>query len=67
MYDKAMSRLRSGVVVLTVVQLSLIARLVIDGLTVTVAIAELLVLPLLVGSLVLWRQGRRLGSRPRRR
>ncbi len=63
MYDKAMSRLRVSLFVLVVVQLTVIARLVIDGLSVGVGVAELLVVPLLVGSLLLWRQGRRLGAR----
>ncbi len=63
MYDKAMSRLRVSLIALAVIQLTLIARLAIEGLSVGVGVAELLVVPLLVGSLLLWRQGRRLGAR----
>lgn len=62
MFDQAMRRIRVSAVVLSLILLGLIARIVIDGLTVaTIASAAFIVL-LLIALAWLWRQGRRLSQ-----
>jgi len=67
-YDQAMGRLRVAIKVLGAVLIALIARTVVDGPSVAGALAEALIVVLLVASAGLWRCGRRLeppaGSSP---
>jgi hypothetical protein len=59
MYRKAMSRLRAAIAILTVCQLSLIARVVIEGVSVAAVVAEALIGLSSSVVVTLWRQGRR--------
>jgi hypothetical protein len=60
LYERAMTRLRVSVGMLTAIELALIARTVLDGLTFVNALAEALTAILLIASLRLRRMGRRL-------
>ncbi len=59
-YDGAIRRLRWGVVALSVVLLALVARSIIDGTNLAVALTEALTALLLLASGALWRYLRRL-------
>jgi di/tricarboxylate transporter len=60
-YERAMARLRATIFVLGVVVLALVARGVVDGLTVAVVVAALVCAVALFAAAVGWRNGRRLG------
>jgi hypothetical protein len=59
-YERTMWRLRVAIRLLTVVLLALVARAVIDGLDVADVVTGTAVALLLIASVGLWRQGRRL-------
>jgi hypothetical protein len=59
-YGRTMSRLRVAIRLLTVVLLALVARSVIDGFHVADVITGTAIALLLIASVGLWRQGRRL-------
>ena len=58
-YEQAMRRLAAMVRILSVVLAALVARSVIDGLTLTLGFAAGIVAALLVSAVALLRQGRR--------
>lgn len=59
-HRRALKRLRLATLALLFVELTLIAQTVIEGLTASTGLTELLIVPLLVISGWLWLAGRRL-------
>jgi hypothetical protein len=59
-YAREIRRLRASVGVLTAIELALITRAVVDGMSFANGLAEGVVALLLIASLRLWRTGRRL-------
>ena len=59
-----MAQLRVTIRVLSAALLALLARIVVDGVTIADGLAEALIVVLLIASVRLWRYGRRLESGP---
>jgi hypothetical protein len=59
-YERTMCRLRVAIRLLAVVLLALVARGLIDGLTAADVISGTVIALLLIASVGLWRQGRRI-------
>ncbi len=66
-YDRSMAQLRVTIRVLSAALLALLARIVVDGVTIADGLAEALIVVLLIASVGLWRYGRRLASEPPQR
>jgi Flp pilus assembly protein TadB len=59
-YEQALKGLRATVAILTIVELAVIARILIHGLTVTTAATAIVILPFLLWAALLWHEARRL-------
>jgi hypothetical protein len=67
MFEEAMRRIRLSAIVLSLILLGLVARGLIDGLTVGIAASGAFIMLSLIALALLWRQGRRLSAEARRR